>query len=50
MELFFRDLVKKYPDGRGHMNQAGHNYFAPLLAKEIENRWKITLTQNGQIV
>jgi len=47
---FLRDLVSKYPDGRGHMNQAGHNYFAPILAKEIENRWKITLTQTGQIV
>ena len=47
-DYFLRDLVNKYPDGRGHINQEGHNYFTPLLAKEIENRWKITLTQNGQ--
>jgi len=44
---YLRDLTKRYPDGRGHMNQAGHNVFAPLLASEVHNRWKISLTLNG---
>lgn len=47
---FLRDLTKEFSDGRGHINQAGHNYFAPLLAAEIEDRWKITLTQHGKTV
>lgn len=45
---YLRDLVKDYPDGRGHMNQAGHNHFAPYLASEVYDRWKITLTQIGE--
>ena len=44
---YLRDLVKDYPDGRGHMDQRGHNHFAPILASEIYERWKITLTLNG---
>ena len=44
---YLRDLVRDFPDGRGHMNQAGHNYFAPRLASEIYERWKISLTLNG---
>ena len=44
---YLRDLTKRFPDGRGHMSQAGHNVFAPLLAAEVYERWKITLTLNG---
>ena len=47
---FLRDYVKKYPDGRGHMNQQGHNIFAPLLQEEVWKRWQIMLTLNGQTV
>lgn len=45
---YLRDYVKKFPDGRGHMNQAGHHAFAPALASEIFQRWKITLQINGK--
>ena len=44
---YLRDLVKEYPDGRGHMNQAGHYHFAPRLASEINKRWEISLTHSG---
>jgi hypothetical protein len=44
---YMRDLTKRFPDGRGHMSQAGHQVFAPLLAAEVYDRWKITLTQTG---
>ena len=44
---YLRDLVKDFPDGRGHMNQAGHNHFLPRLAAEVWNRWEITLTRTG---
>jgi hypothetical protein len=44
---YLRDLTKRFPDGRGHMSQAGHQILAPLLAAEVYERWKITLTLNG---
>jgi len=44
---YLRDYTKKFPDGRGHMNQAGHKAFAPALASEVFSRWKITLQMNG---
>jgi hypothetical protein len=44
---YLRDLAKDFPDGRGHIDQAGHNYLAPRLASEIQYRWKISLTLNG---
>jgi len=44
---YLRDLVRRYPDGRGHTNQAGQTVFAHVLASEIENRWKIMLTPTG---
>jgi len=47
---YLRDFAKKegeYAGYAGHMNQKGHFAFAPLLAKEVYDRWKITLTQNG---
>lgn len=34
---------KKYPDGRGHTNQEGHNIFTQKVRKEIQHRWTITL-------
>lgn len=45
---FLRDLTKDYADGRGHINQAGHDYFAPLLQEEVLKRWQILLTLNGK--
>jgi len=45
---YMRDLAKNHPDGRGHINQVGHTIFAMKLREEIENRWKITLTVDGQ--
>ena len=44
---FMRDYAKKHSDGRGHINQQGHTIFAIRLKKEIENRWKISLTLTG---
>ena len=44
---YLRDLVKDFPDGRGNMNQAGHNHFVTRLASEINNRWEISLTHSG---
>ncbi len=46
---YMRDLAKNHPDGRGHINQVGHTIFAMKLREEIENRWKITLTVDGQM-
>ena len=37
------------PDGSGHPNQNGHNKIAKEFQKEIYNRWKISLTLNGNI-
>ena len=47
---FLRDYVREYPDGRGHMNQKGHNVFAPLLQEEVWRRWQISLILNGETV
>ena len=44
---YFGDYRKDYPDGRGHTNQIGHTIFAMKLKEEIQNRWKITLTETG---
>ena len=44
---YFGDYRKTYPDGRGHSNQTGHTIFSIKLREEIENRWKISLTQDG---
>lgn len=48
--FYLRDFAKK--DGNlgyaGHMNQHGHRKFAPMLASEIYDRWKITLTLAGE--
>jgi len=38
---YLRDYVREFPDGRGHMNQAGHNKFKIRLAAEIFDRWQI---------
>jgi len=46
---YMRDLAKNYSDGRGHINQVGHTIFAMKLREEIKNRWKITLTVDGQM-
>ena len=46
---YMRDLAKNYSDGRGHINQVGHTIFAMKLREEIENRWKISLTVDGQM-
>ena len=46
-DITFRDLVKDYPDGRGHMDQEGIIIYAPILASEIYDRWKITLKMGG---
>lgn len=49
-DFYLRDFAKK--EGNlgyaGHMNQKGHTQFAPMLASEIYNRWKITLTLAGK--
>ena len=44
---YLRDLVRDYPDGRGHMNQLGHNHFVPRLEAEVHRRWNISLTRDG---
>jgi len=46
-EYYLRDLAKNYADGRGHINQHGHNYFSLRLASEVFERWKITLQMSG---
>jgi hypothetical protein len=46
---YLRDYVKEYPDGRGHMNQLGHNNFCDELALEVYERWKISLQVSGEM-
>ena len=48
-DFYLRDFAKRegFLGYQGHMNQAGHNYFAPILASEIHDRWKITLKMAG---
>tara|TARA_B100000287_G_scaffold306616_1_gene289744 strand:- start:1209 stop:1823 length:615 start_codon:yes stop_codon:yes gene_type:complete len=38
------------PDGTGHPNQKGHDKIAKEFQKEIYDRWKISLTLNGNFV
>ena len=48
-DFYLRDFAKKDGNlgGQGHMNQDGHIKFAPILASEIYDRWKITLKMAG---
>ena len=47
-EYYLRDLAKDYADGRGHINQHGHNHFVIRLASEVHERWQITLQKSGE--
>ena len=40
---YLRDYVREFPDGRGHMNQSGHDKFKIRLAAEIFSRWQIKI-------
>lgn len=48
-DFYLRDYAKK-TNNLGyarHMTQSGHIKFAPILASEVYDRWKITLTPRG---
>ena len=48
-DFYLRDFAKREGNmgHQGHMNQDGHIKYAPILASEIYDRWKITLKMAG---